>query len=126
MGEFKALAAVRSDACVSIYVPTSPLPDHARANRTTSDNAKTYNVVDEVAKRALCTGARVLGAKREELPGGAQLIAVLRYQFGSPIHTPYRFRQREFATSPWAKVQVALIRAVLSTTFERRLIGKLR
>jgi hypothetical protein len=49
---------------------------------STSDNAKTYNVVDEVAKRALCTGARVLAAKREELPGGAQLIAVLRYQFG--------------------------------------------
>ena len=27
------LAGVRSDACVSIYVPTSPLSDHARANR---------------------------------------------------------------------------------------------
>jgi hypothetical protein len=33
VAEFKALAAVRSDACVSIYVPTSPLSDHARANR---------------------------------------------------------------------------------------------
>jgi hypothetical protein len=31
--EFKALAATRSDACVSIYVPTSPLAENAQANR---------------------------------------------------------------------------------------------
>jgi hypothetical protein len=31
--EFKALAAVRGDICVSLYMPTSPHPDHAHANR---------------------------------------------------------------------------------------------
>ena len=31
--EFKALAAVKSDACVSIYLPTSPPHDHARFHR---------------------------------------------------------------------------------------------
>jgi len=31
--EFKALAATRSDACVSLYVPTSPLRQDAKANR---------------------------------------------------------------------------------------------
>jgi hypothetical protein len=31
--EFKALAATRSDACVSIYVPTSPLTENAQAHR---------------------------------------------------------------------------------------------
>jgi hypothetical protein len=31
--EFKALAATRSDACVSIYVSTSPLAENAQANR---------------------------------------------------------------------------------------------
>jgi hypothetical protein len=39
-------------------------------------------VVDEVARRALYTGARVLGAKREELPDRAPLAAILRYDFG--------------------------------------------
>jgi len=47
-----------------------------------SDDAETYSVVDEVARRALRTGARVLGARREELPDRAPLVAVLRYEFG--------------------------------------------
>lgn len=47
----------------------------------TADDARTYSVVDEVARRALFTDARVLGAKREELPGGAPLVAILRYPF---------------------------------------------
>lgn len=48
----------------------------------TNDDAETYSVVDEVARRALCTGARVLGAKRDDLPNRAPLVAILRYQFG--------------------------------------------
>jgi len=47
-----------------------------------SDTAKTYSVVDEVARRALCTGARVLGARSARLPNHAQLVAILRYEFG--------------------------------------------
>ena len=46
-----------------------------------SDDAETYSVVDEVARRALCTGARVLGARSEELPDRAPLAAILRYEF---------------------------------------------
>src|SRR3981081_712381 len=46
----------------------------------TSDDAETYSVVDEVARRALAKGAGVLGARREELPNRAPLVAVLRYQ----------------------------------------------
>jgi hypothetical protein len=45
-----------------------------------SDDAETYGIVDEVAKRALCTGARVLGAQLEDLPGRAPLIAILRFE----------------------------------------------
>ena len=48
----------------------------------TNDDAETYSVVDEIARRALCTGARVLGAKRDDLPNRAPLVAILRYQFG--------------------------------------------
>jgi hypothetical protein len=47
-----------------------------------SDDAEVYSVVDEIARRALYTGARVLGARREELPDRAPLVAILRYQFG--------------------------------------------
>lgn len=31
--EFKALATVRADACVSIYLPSSPLPQDTAASR---------------------------------------------------------------------------------------------
>jgi hypothetical protein len=48
----------------------------------TSDTAKTYSVVDEVARRALCTGARVLASTREQLPNRDPLVAILRYEFG--------------------------------------------
>jgi hypothetical protein len=50
-----------------------------------SDDTETYSVVDDVARRALCTGAHVLGARRDELPDRAPLIAILRYQFGTII-----------------------------------------
>jgi hypothetical protein len=46
-----------------------------------SDDAETYSVVDEVARRALFTGARVMGARSEELPERAALAAILRYEF---------------------------------------------
>ena len=46
-----------------------------------ADDAETYSVVDEVARRALFTGARVMGAKQHELPDGAPLTAILRYEF---------------------------------------------
>jgi hypothetical protein len=49
----------------------------------TSDDAETYSVVDEIARRAVCSGAHVLGARRDELPGRAPLIAILRYRFGT-------------------------------------------
>jgi hypothetical protein len=52
---------------------------------STDDGAETYSVVDEIARRALCTGARVLAAKRDEPPNQAPLVAILRYQFGAMI-----------------------------------------
>src|SRR5258706_4909413 len=46
-----------------------------------SDDAETYSGVDEIARRALRTGARGLGAPDEELPDRAPLAAILRYEF---------------------------------------------
>lgn len=44
-----------------------------------SDDAETYSVVDEIAKRAFIKGARVLGAFNAELPDHASLVAILRF-----------------------------------------------
>jgi hypothetical protein len=38
-----------------------------------------YGVVDEVAGRVLATGGTVLGVRRDDIPGGGELAAVLRY-----------------------------------------------
>lgn len=44
-----------------------------------AEGADSYGVVDEIASRALATGARVLGVRRDEIPGGGSLAAILRY-----------------------------------------------
>lgn len=47
---------------------------------TDSDaGAGTYGVVDEIAGRALRTGARVLAVRKQDIPGEATLAAILRY-----------------------------------------------
>jgi len=46
-----------------------------------SVGGKSYRIVDEIAGRALSTGARVLGVRKHDLPDGStDLAAILRYQ----------------------------------------------
>ena len=45
----------------------------------TSD-AVNYGVVDEIARRAWLSGARVLAVRREDIPGRGSLAAILRYR----------------------------------------------
>jgi hypothetical protein len=42
-------------------------------------DATSYGIVDEIAARALAQGAKVLGVRKADLPGGAHLAAILRY-----------------------------------------------
>jgi hypothetical protein len=82
----RTLAAFRADACLSICVPITPLtherPDSRITGRVTSGDgepARSYGVVEEIARGCLFTGARVLGGRLNEILGGADLAATLRY-----------------------------------------------
>jgi hypothetical protein len=44
-----------------------------------TDDAASYGVVDEIARRVLLTGGRVLAVGGPEIPGGGPLAAILRY-----------------------------------------------
>jgi hypothetical protein len=43
------------------------------------DDAASYGVVDEIARRVLLSGGNVLAVRRPEVPGGGPLAAILRY-----------------------------------------------
>ena len=38
-----------------------------------------YGVVDEIARRTWLAGGRVLAVRREDIPGGRSLAAILRF-----------------------------------------------
>jgi len=44
-----------------------------------ADDAVNYGVVDEIARRVWLAGGRVLAVRREDVPGGGPVAAILRY-----------------------------------------------
>jgi Bacterial archaeo-eukaryotic release factor family 11 len=50
-----------------------------RVSLASDDSAQTYDVLDEVAGRAILGGAEFLGVRQADLPEGAPLAAILRY-----------------------------------------------
>jgi hypothetical protein len=43
------------------------------------DDASSYGVVDEVARRVLLSGGRVLAVRRADIPDGSSVAAIMRY-----------------------------------------------
>jgi hypothetical protein len=43
------------------------------------DDASSYGVVDEIARRVLLNGGRVLAVRRADIPGGDSVAAIMRY-----------------------------------------------
>jgi hypothetical protein len=48
-----------------------------------ADDAVNYGVVDEIVRRVWRTGGTVLAVRREDVPGGGEAAAVLRYALGA-------------------------------------------
>ncbi len=44
-----------------------------------ADDAANYGVIDEIARRVVLSGGRVLAVRREDIPDGAAAAAILRY-----------------------------------------------
>lgn len=56
------------------------IDDETGAVTVLDENAPdAYGLVDEITARAFVSGARVLGVRREDIPQGAELAAILRY-----------------------------------------------
>ena len=78
---------VRLTDVLTILPGTLPEPELARRLADTDGavtfadaaSAETYGVVDEIAGRVLAAGGQVLGVRRDEVPGGGDLAAILRF-----------------------------------------------
>jgi hypothetical protein len=80
--ELEQLLAARDPLCVSIYLSTSPLPQEAQAGRSDLKTAalrEEFGVVDEVARRVLLNGGRVLAVRHDDLPERTPLAAIMRH-----------------------------------------------
>jgi hypothetical protein len=60
-------------------VISGTVDDVGRVTLSKTPSARDYGVVDEIARRAFLTGARVLGVRRADIPGGGSVAAILRY-----------------------------------------------
>ncbi|MGI9421631.1 MAG: hypothetical protein ACR2PA_00380, partial [Hyphomicrobiaceae bacterium] len=61
-------------------VPGLVADDTGALTLNDSPSATSYDVVDEIAGRALANGTRVLGVRKADLPTDGALAAILRFQ----------------------------------------------
>ena len=74
---FGAVAVLLVD--IDDVVPGLVNEDDGSVEFSESASAANHGVVDQIAARALLAGARVLGERRADIPGGGSLAAILRY-----------------------------------------------
>jgi hypothetical protein len=60
-------------------VPGTVAEEDGKVTFDEQNDAANYGVVDEIARRALQSGARVVAARRADIPGNGDLAAILRY-----------------------------------------------
>jgi hypothetical protein len=60
-------------------VPGTVADDDGKVTFADGASADTYGVVDEIVSRALKSGARVIAARQDDVPGKGALAAILRY-----------------------------------------------
>jgi hypothetical protein len=60
-------------------MPGTVDPADGKVTLAAAPGPGSYDVIDEIAGRALLTGARVLAVRKADIPGGNPLAAVLRY-----------------------------------------------
>ncbi len=65
--------------CIDTVVPGHVDEETGAVSFAEGESAASYGVVDEIAARALATGARLLAVRAEEVPGGGALAAILRF-----------------------------------------------
>jgi hypothetical protein len=64
---------------IDTVIPGTVDEDTGAVTFAETASAGTYGIIDEIAGRALSSGARVLGVRRADLPGQADLVAILRF-----------------------------------------------
>lgn len=57
------------------------IDDEGKITKVEESCASTYGVVDQIAGRALLTGARVLGVRKADIPGETGIAAIYRYKY---------------------------------------------
>jgi hypothetical protein len=76
---FGAVAAIAAD--IDVHVPGTVDDEDGRVVFADQPCPDTHGVVDQIIGRTYLAGGRVLALRRDEIPGGGELAAVLRYPF---------------------------------------------
>jgi hypothetical protein len=74
---FGAVAAIAVD--IDTHIPGRIDDEDGRVTFAEDASADSYGVLDQIVARTFLAGGRVLAFRRDDIPGGGQLAAILRY-----------------------------------------------